>query len=138
MRDTRLYTELDERRTEALAARTEVAALQSTKLFRYTRELRRAYGFLRRHPPRRRGNGDRPDPEIAQTIQHGGYEAWVRTFDTMDEQRRAAIAARVRQLTEMPLVSVLMPVFDPPVEFLRRALESVRNQIYPNSNVHRR
>ena len=42
-----------------------------------------------------------------------GYDVWVRSFDTMDDGRRRAIAQRVARLDARPLVSVLLPVYNP-------------------------
>ena len=55
---------------------------------------------------------------------------WVRSFDTMDDGRRRAIAQRVARLDARPLVSVLLPVYNPPAILLRRAIDSVLSQIY--------
>lgn len=50
------------------------------------------------------------------------YEQWLR----LHEQADAAAP------TDGPLVSVLMPVYNPPEAWLRRAIESVRGQTYGN------
>jgi glycosyltransferase involved in cell wall biosynthesis len=39
---------------------------------------------------------------------------------------------RLRDIKEAPLLSVVMPVYDPPVEFLNRAIASVCSQVYEN------
>lgn len=60
------------------------------------------------------------------------YEAWLRV--NRPNERSLAIlkqrlAARPHQL---PKISVVMPVFDPPVRFLDRAIETVLCQVYGN------
>jgi len=59
------------------------------------------------------------------------YAAWVRRYDTLDEQGRAALCARVAAV-DCPLISILMPVYNPEPRWLEAAIESVRAQIYPN------
>lgn len=60
------------------------------------------------------------------------YAAWVRKYDFVGEKERTAYAVRVAALSNPPLISVLMPVYQPRMEWLREAVESVRGQIYPH------
>lgn len=60
------------------------------------------------------------------------YADWVEQYDTLDDGDRKAIGQRIEAMREPPAISVLMPVHDTPEEFLRRAIESVRNQLYPH------
>ena len=60
------------------------------------------------------------------------YRAWIEAFDTVRDEDRARIAARIAVLPDRPLISVVMPVYDPPPQFLTRAIESVRAQLYPD------
>jgi GT2 family glycosyltransferase len=59
------------------------------------------------------------------------YDSWLR-FNSMTEEQatrlRTEFAARERSL---PTISVLMPVYNAPIEYLDAAIESVLNQIYP-------
>ena len=43
-----------------------------------------------------------------------------------------ALALKIAEMAYRPVVSVVMPVYNPPVHFLKEAVESVRNQLYPN------
>jgi GT2 family glycosyltransferase len=58
------------------------------------------------------------------------YFGWVRTHDTPDERELAAQRRVARRMPRRPLVSVVMPVCDPPEVVLVAALESVRAQSY--------
>lgn len=60
------------------------------------------------------------------------YDSWVQAFDTLDASRLDAFAQQAAALVEMPLVSIVMPVYKPQPDDLRKAIESVRSQIYPN------
>ena len=60
------------------------------------------------------------------------YAEWVKTYDTLEESDLEAMATTYERLERPPLVSVLMPVFDPPEPALRAAIESVRAQAYAN------
>ena len=60
------------------------------------------------------------------------YARWVREHDTLTPAARTRLAERVTSLPERPLISVLMPSYNPNPAWLREAIESVREQIYPN------
>lgn len=61
------------------------------------------------------------------------YSEWVRCHDTLSPKDRQAIRQHIEEVfPEPPLLAVLMPVYNAPLEYLRRALESVRDQLYPN------
>ena len=59
------------------------------------------------------------------------YERWIVAFDQENASNRLAVSRRVRQLPRHPLISILLPVYNSDVRFLRAAIDSVRNQIYP-------
>src|SRR5438270_145683 len=59
------------------------------------------------------------------------YEDWVAAFDTLDDDDRRGIKARIAALPIEPRFSVLMPVRDPEAVHLRRAIASVQEQLYP-------
>ncbi|HZP60931.1 MAG TPA: glycosyltransferase family 2 protein, partial [Opitutaceae bacterium] len=58
------------------------------------------------------------------------YARWVRDFDTLTSAAVDSIYSRLQTLPHRPLISVVMPVFNPPGKWLLRAIESVRTQIY--------
>jgi glycosyltransferase involved in cell wall biosynthesis len=58
-----------------------------------------------------------------------GYDAWIERYDTLGPHDLRAIGAHIATL-DGPLISVLMPVYNSPEEFLRLAIESVRAQLY--------
>ena len=61
----------------------------------------------------------------------GVYDAWFR--QRADSVRLAADAAsRIARLTYRPTISVLTPVYNTPPDLLRRMVDSVREQLYPD------
>lgn len=60
------------------------------------------------------------------------YQTWILRHDTPEKNDVANLRARVSALTDAPLISVVMPVYDPPAELLRAAIESVCTQVYHN------
>jgi GT2 family glycosyltransferase len=62
----------------------------------------------------------------------GTYSQWVEQFDRLSAEDIDALKARIRTFGDTPLVSVLMPVYNPNLAWLAEAIESVRDQLYPH------
>lgn len=60
------------------------------------------------------------------------YAEWIRRYDTLTDKSREVILERIEAFERKPLISVLMPTYNPKPEWLIEAIESVRKQIYPN------
>lgn len=60
------------------------------------------------------------------------YSEWIRRYDTISIFDRPRIRSRIDRLSWHPTFSLIMPVFDPPLELLDDALWSVRRQLYPH------
>lgn len=60
------------------------------------------------------------------------YAAWIERYDTLDAQSRWQITEHIRTWKKPPLISIIMPVFNPPLDLLRAAIDSVRYQLYPH------
>jgi GT2 family glycosyltransferase len=69
---------------------------------------------------------------LSGALRIGSYRRWVKLYDTLSDSDRDAILADIRNWTKTPLVSVVMPVFNTPERYLRKALSSVVGQLYPN------
>ncbi|MBU4277215.1 MAG: glycosyltransferase [Proteobacteria bacterium] len=65
-------------------------------------------------------------------LQREIYADWVSRHDTLSPQDRTLMARRVAAMPRPPLISVVMPVFNPPPDCLAQALASLRGQIYPH------
>ena len=60
------------------------------------------------------------------------YTAWVEQYDRLNDNSRQLIRSRIDSMPLKPLISVIMPVFDPPCFFLEKAIMSIKNQLYTN------
>ena len=60
------------------------------------------------------------------------YYKWVRLYDTMTNKERKKIKLCIDQLPRAPLISVVMPVYNPPLAMLEDAIRSLQAQLYPN------
>jgi GT2 family glycosyltransferase len=92
----------------------------AAKAFRVAR--RSGISGLVRHALR-----ERPADTAAQM-----YDDWIMQFDTLTATDRLAIAAHISHFKNDPLISILVPLYNTPEAFLRRCIESVREQTYSN------
>jgi len=130
MRFATVARDLEGARLKANAATTELEALQQTKVMRYSRRMRSVYGRLRRFGAS--AGGPKVSSDDGTLAADGSYDLWIELFDTMDDERRQAITERIAGLDEQPLVSVILPAYNTPADFLRRAIGSVQRQLYGN------
>ncbi|HVJ63409.1 MAG TPA: glycosyltransferase, partial [Tahibacter sp.] len=61
-----------------------------------------------------------------------GYANWVARFDTLSVDDRKRLAAAVALMPERPKISVIVPVYNTPARWLRRCIDSVLEQAYPD------
>jgi glycosyltransferase involved in cell wall biosynthesis/LmbE family N-acetylglucosaminyl deacetylase len=59
------------------------------------------------------------------------YAEWLRRYDIYTDTGREKIRARISRLPYTPLISIVMPVYNPPLNMLKEAIQSVQNQLYP-------
>ncbi|WCM20554.1 glycosyltransferase family 2 protein [Paraburkholderia bryophila] len=62
----------------------------------------------------------------------GGYRAWIAQYDTLDAEMREALKRDAGELWDKPLISIVVPVHNTPVQYLTEMLDSVLAQIYPH------
>ena len=60
------------------------------------------------------------------------YSDWVERFDSFSDAHLVKIRAAADKLERKPKISVVTPVFNPPLQHFRMCLESVLNQGYQN------
>jgi len=60
------------------------------------------------------------------------YQEWIDAYDTLTAKDLAAMSERISSMRDPPLISVVMPCYQTPERWLRRAIESVIGQIYPH------
>lgn len=60
------------------------------------------------------------------------YARWVEYYDTLDEAEIGRISDHLNRWIEYPVISIIMPVYNPPLDLLREAVESVKAQLYPH------
>jgi glycosyltransferase involved in cell wall biosynthesis len=61
----------------------------------------------------------------------GDYALWIRRYDRLRSDDARRIRKQITQFRDLPLISVLLPVYNTNLRWLRRAIQSVQNQLYP-------
>ena len=150
-----LERKLEIRNRELAEAHSHIAALEEKllKLKQYRRELKslkEERRTLRKSPERRIGQVllapyrvlEKPAKTVWRklhqqkrtqgiTLAQSEYQQWFQHHraSTQDLQR---MRVEARSFVSQPLVSILTPVFDTPVPWLREAVDSVLTQVYEN------
>ena len=65
-------------------------------------------------------------------LDRDNYSEWIRNFDRLTDVSRAIMRQRIDAFANKPLISIIMPVYNSNPKWLREAIASVRNQIYPH------
>jgi len=60
------------------------------------------------------------------------YSNWIRKYDTLSAANKIKMHQQAEILQNKPLVSIIMPVYNPNPRWLEQAIESVLTQIYSN------
>ncbi|QQN26426.1 glycosyltransferase [Pseudomonas syringae group genomosp. 3] len=70
--------------------------------------------------------------ELREVPDRHDYSRWVQYYDTLGDAEISRINEHMNRWIEYPLISIIMPVYNPPLDLLREAVDSVRAQLYTN------
>jgi len=98
-------------------------AIEQSRLWRATKPLRNFLGWMRAPWLELK----KINPKNSDKIK---YEKWLQLYALLSEDDYFAIRERIKTLSYHPKISVILPVFNTPEKWLRRAIESVIGQIY--------
>ncbi|WP_257127262.1 glycosyltransferase family 2 protein [Burkholderia sp. ABCPW 11] len=60
------------------------------------------------------------------------YQTFIDNYTALSNADEAAIRSHIAQFSQKPRISIVMPTFNPPLGYLKEAIDSVRNQLYSN------
>lgn len=60
------------------------------------------------------------------------YQHWIKQNDTLSKEEIKTIRSEIDSFKDKLKISVLMPVYNVDIKWLKEAIDSVRNQLYPN------
>lgn len=61
----------------------------------------------------------------------GDYARWIRCYDQLQREDIRKIREQIAKFHYSPLISILLPVYNSNLKWLRRAISSVQKQFYP-------
>ncbi|HEY2680422.1 MAG TPA: glycosyltransferase family 2 protein [Candidatus Udaeobacter sp.] len=61
----------------------------------------------------------------------GDYARWIRCYDQLQREDVKRIREQILHFDYSPLISILLPVYNSNLKWLRRAISSVQKQLYP-------
>lgn len=64
-------------------------------------------------------------------VQRNDYVEWIRRYDTLTDAARDNMRTEMRSFALSPIISIVVPTYDAPLNYLDQAIWSVRNQLYP-------
>jgi len=110
----------------------ELARIRNSSSWRITKPWRSFIKFFRTglRTIRVRLSGNKQTNK--QTTKKSYYEWWVEKYDVFDDETHKLILTEISAMEQPPLISVVMPVYNPDPAFLKAALDSVFNQLYPH------
>ncbi|MCY1669369.1 glycosyltransferase family 2 protein [Rhizobium sp. SL86] len=59
------------------------------------------------------------------------YSSWLNKYASLDKVAKQRIETEISSWESQPLISIIMPVYNPPLDLLEDAVNSVRSQMYP-------
>ncbi|MFJ2428954.1 glycosyltransferase [Pseudomonas sp. NPDC087804] len=65
-------------------------------------------------------------------LEHNSYTQWIHKFDTLNDVDRLCMHEEAGTWRSRPLLSIVMPVYNPPIDMLREAIDSIKFQTYTN------
>jgi glycosyltransferase involved in cell wall biosynthesis/SAM-dependent methyltransferase/uncharacterized coiled-coil protein SlyX len=65
-------------------------------------------------------------------VKRNDYKKWIQLYDTLDDATRERIKGKIAHMQDPPMISVIMPTYNPRPGWLAEAVESVRKQLYPH------
>ena len=72
------------------------------------------------------------DHKAAKPSAFRDYAAFCAKMEPLVEEYHRNFNIRLPQIPFTPLISVILPVYNPEIRWLRAAIESVKNQLYSN------
>jgi O-antigen biosynthesis protein len=69
---------------------------------------------------------------VAISIRGSDYKAWLEQYDKITNEDKALMKLSAAKMRSRPLFSILMPTCNTKEEWLRKAIESVIDQVYPD------
>lgn len=68
----------------------------------------------------------------ASAARRNNYDEWIRRYDRLTDEDRNLIRQRIAAMKAPPVISVVIPTYNPRLDWLEAAVQSVIDQLYPH------
>jgi len=125
-----------ERNNMIIERDTQLRKITGSSSWRMTKPIRKISNSVRKRGRKLRKllfkqQDTIPPATTAITPDESDYQQWIERFESLNEEQLRLIDLEIRQMEHPPLISIIMPVYNPTLPFLDEAIMSVRNQSYP-------
>ncbi|RKZ37301.1 MAG: hypothetical protein DRQ49_16460, partial [Gammaproteobacteria bacterium] len=69
---------------------------------------------------------------LSKVIQPRNYQSWIKNYDTLTQKTVKQMQQLIKEWEAPPFISIVMPTYNTDEKWLRAAIDSVLQQIYPN------
>jgi len=69
---------------------------------------------------------------VTGEIDNNEYQKWLETYQKIFDPGPAKIISKIKSMEVRPLISILLPVYNPRINWFREAIQSVMDQTYTN------
>ncbi|RNA64277.1 glycosyltransferase [Prosthecochloris sp. ZM_2] len=108
---------------------SRLARLKRSRSWKMTKPIRKWSKSVRKRSRKLRRWALKQSPSEHN---HSPYQEWLRLYDKPATHRSSGQEGDTRQPVNQPLISVIMPVYNPPITFFEEAIRSVLGQSYSN------
>jgi glycosyltransferase involved in cell wall biosynthesis len=115
----------------------ELKRITQSSSWRMTKPIRKLTRSVRKRIRKIRSFSSSPfnESDSSPTVNNrneSDYLQWIRQFESQDENKLRMLIDDIGKMEQPPVISIIMPVYNPSLKFLDEAIRSVRNQIYPH------
>jgi len=110
----------------------EQLLIKASKLHPYSYKINSTLGYIYRLL----NKNELADTHSKLAEQTNNYTNWIKKFDTLNPNTIHAMRIKLTQWHNPPKISILMQVYNTNLEWLKAAIDSVINQIYPHWELH--
>lgn len=131
-----LNNQIAEKNTLLYEYEAQLKTIKSSRSWQITKPARKLLKSIRKRKkkldPLFTANKRNEHDESRIDDEPNDYQLWISTFEPCDSEKLQFIKHEIETMLDPPLISIIMPVYNPSLEFLNEAIGSVRKQVYPH------
>lgn len=110
----------------------ELQAIKTSRSWKFIKPARKFSKSLHKRARKLKRMIAAEPVQPSEELESQDYLLWIQTFETCSQEKINLIELEIGSMDQPPLISVVMPVYEPTPAFLDAAINSVRQQVYPH------